>query len=79
MQNQMLNQNPGQLLRLADVLKILSISKAYHFALLNKNSKSYDPTYPKPISIGARSVRYSEGEVLAWIQTKKEEGRNETC
>ncbi len=74
----MSNQNSisatPRLLRLTDVLGILSISKAYHFALLNKNSKSYDPTYPKPISIGVRSVRYSEREVLAWIQTKKEEG-----
>ncbi len=70
----MQNQNLVRLLKLTDVLRILSISKAYHFALLNKNSKSYDPTYPKPISIGTRAVRYSEQELSTWIQTKREEG-----
>jgi prophage regulatory protein len=62
-----------RLLKLAEVLNLLSISKAYHFALLNENSRSFDPTYPKQISIGVRAVRYSQKEVINWINSKRKE------
>ncbi|MEL7799358.1 MULTISPECIES: helix-turn-helix transcriptional regulator [Idiomarina] len=64
---------PGKVLRLQEVLDLLSISKSYHFAKLDKNSKSYDPTYPKPISVGERSVRYIEQEVVDWVNARMEE------
>lgn len=64
---------PSKVLRLQEVLDLLSISKSYHFAKLDKNSKQYDPTYPKPISLGERSVRYIEQEVIDWINARKEE------
>lgn len=64
---------PSRVLRLQEVLDLLSISKSYHFAKLDRNSKSYDPTYPKPISVGERSVRYIEQEVIDWINARKEE------
>ncbi|GBL03160.1 AlpA family transcriptional regulator [Glaciecola sp. KUL10] len=65
----------ARLLKLEEVLNLLSISKAYHFALLNEESKSFDPAYPKQISIGIRAVRYSEKELLEWIEIKKSGGR----
>lgn len=64
---------PGKVLRLQEVLDLLSISKSYHFAKLDKNSKQYDPTYPKPISLGERSVRYIEQEVIDWLNARVEE------
>ncbi|MDV6316240.1 helix-turn-helix transcriptional regulator [Idiomarina sp. HP20-50] len=66
-------QLPGKVLRLQEVLDLLSISKSYHFAKLDKNSKQYDPTYPKPISLGERSVRYIEQEVIEWLNARVEE------
>lgn len=62
----------SRVLRLQDMLEMLSISRSYHFAKLDKNSKSFDPTYPKPISVGERSVRYIEQEVIDWINSRKE-------
>lgn len=73
MQEHNMTQLPGKVLRLQEVLDLLSISKSYHFAKLDKNSKSYDPTYPKPISLGERSVRYIEQEVIDWLHARKEE------
>lgn len=73
MRTEDLSQLPGRVLRLQEVLDLLSISKSYHFAKLDKNSKSYDPTYPKPISVGERSVRYIEQEVIDWVNARKEE------
>lgn len=64
---------PSRILRLQEVLDLLSISKSYHFAKLDKNSKHYDPTYPKPISLGERSVRYIEQEIIDWINARVEE------
>jgi prophage regulatory protein len=71
MQYQSLSTDSVRLLRLAEVLELLSISKAYHFALLNENSRSFDPTYPKRINIGSRAVRYSKKEIIEWIDSKK--------
>lgn len=73
MRTEDLNQLSGRVLRLQEVLDLLSISKSYHFAKLDRNSKSYDPTYPKPISVGERSVRYIEQEVIDWVNARKEE------
>ncbi|WP_278355082.1 MULTISPECIES: AlpA family phage regulatory protein [Idiomarina] len=73
MQERSFKSLPSKVLRLQEVLDLLSISKSYHFAKLDKNSKSYDPTYPKPISVGERSVRYIEQEVIDWVNARKEE------
>lgn len=32
-----------------------------------KRPKDYDPSFPKPISLGAKSVGWVEDEVDAWI------------
>ncbi|MGM7317846.1 helix-turn-helix transcriptional regulator [Idiomarina sp. ST10R2A5] len=66
-------QFAGRALKLQEVLNLLSISKSYHFAKLDSKSKSYDPTYPRPVSIGERSVRYMEHEVLEWLEKRMEE------
>jgi len=55
-----------------EVLEMTSLARATHFAKLNKNSKGYDPTYPKPLQLGARSVGYVEREVIDWIQARME-------
>jgi len=73
MQEHNMTHLPGKVLRLQEVLDLLSISKSYHFAKLDKNSKQYDPTYPKPISLGERSMRYIEQEVIDWLNARMEE------
>ena len=61
-----------RVLRLQEVLDLISISRASHFAKLDKESKSYDPTYPKPISVGKRSMRYVEKEIVEWLTMQME-------
>lgn len=66
--------SPGlRVLRLSQVLEILGISRATHFAKLNKKSKSYDPTYPKPICLGKRTVRYVDREIQDWLAARMED------
>lgn len=62
-----------RVIRLQEVLDLLSISRASHFSKLDNKSTSYDPTYPKPVKLGARSVGYVEHEVINWIEERMEE------
>ena len=63
---------PLKILKIDEVLKLTSLSRATHFAKLNKKSRSYDPEYPKPIKLGPRSVGYVEQEVIDWLQARME-------
>lgn len=62
-----------RILRVPEVLRLTSLSRASHFAKLDPNSSSYDPGYPRPLKLGARSVGYVEHEVIAWIEAKMED------
>jgi len=73
MQLNSINQLPIKVLSTKEVLTITSLSRSSHFEKLNKRSKSYDPTYPRPISLGARSVGYVEQEVIDWVKARMEE------
>lgn len=51
----------------------LSRSSIYARIRPNPNRPSdYDPTFPKPISLGAKAVGWVEGEVDAWLSAKVE-------
>jgi prophage regulatory protein len=63
---------PMKILKIHEVLEMTSLSRATHFAKLNEKSKSYDPDYPKPLKLGARSVGYVEKEVIDWLQARME-------
>ena len=55
-----------------EVLEMTSLSRTSHFEKLNKSSKSYDPTYPRPLRRGLRCVGYVEGEVVDWVKSRME-------
>lgn len=63
---------PLKILKVHEVLEMTSLSRATHFAKLNAKSASYDPDYPKPVKLGARSVGYVEQEVIDWLQARME-------
>lgn len=73
MTDQSFNTVVHRLLSTKEVLQITGQSKSTHFARQNINSPSFEPEYPKGIRISARSVRYSEQEVIAWISKKMED------
>jgi len=61
-----------RVIRLENVLDLVAISRASHFAKLDKKSTSYDPSYPRPVKIGRRSVRYVELEIVEWLTARME-------
>lgn len=48
----------------------LGISRSARYEKLDPSSPRYDPTFPKPISLGASSIGFLEHEVDTWIQSR---------
>lgn len=62
--------SPLMLLRAAQVCSKLKISKTTLYAKLDKNSKYYDPDFPRQIKLGTSSVGWVEHQVDQWILKK---------
>lgn len=60
----------AQLMRLPKLLAYLEIKKSTAYDWMNPASPRYDPTFPKPINIGASAVAWVSYEVDDWIQSK---------
>ncbi|GGC79516.1 AlpA family transcriptional regulator [Vreelandella lutescens] len=62
-----LNAKPMTLLRLKQVIAITGLSRSSIYSMLDENSSSYDPDFPKQVKIGKKSVAWVENEVDQWI------------
>lgn len=49
------------------------LSRSSIYAKMRPNPKrpgDFDPTFPKPVSVGAKAVGWVESEVNAWLATR---------
>jgi len=54
------------------------LSRSSIYARLRQNPKrpgDYDPTFPKPISVGAKAVGWIEAEIDAWLTAQIQKSR----
>lgn len=66
-------RNALTILRRKQVEARVGLSRSAIYARLKPNPKrpgDYDPTFPKPVSLGARSVGWVEEEVEAWLAAR---------
>ncbi len=66
------------ILRRKQVEARTGLSRSSIYARLRKSSKrpgDYDPTFPKPISVGAKAVGWIEAEIDAWLSAQVEKSR----
>lgn len=73
------NQSALTILRRKQVEARTGLSRSSIYARLRRNPKrpgDYDPTFPKPISVGAKAVGWIEAEVDAWITAQINKSRN---
>ncbi|THF64247.1 helix-turn-helix transcriptional regulator [Pseudothauera rhizosphaerae] len=63
-------QTAPTILRRKQVEQRLSISRTTIYSRINPKSQHYDPTFPKPIDLGYRSVGWIESEIDAWIASR---------
>jgi prophage regulatory protein len=60
--------------RLPKVTQVTDLSRSTIYNKINPKSAHYDPTFPKPIKLGSRSIGWIEAEVQAWINSRREAG-----
>jgi prophage regulatory protein len=51
-----------EIVRLPELIKRIGLSRSSIYARINA-----DPTFPRPLSLGGRSVGWVSGEVDAWL------------
>jgi len=74
----MTDPKPLRVLRRHEVEQRTGLSRSSIYARLQLNPRrptDVDPTFPRPISLGARSVGWIESEVEAWIQANIDRSR----
>jgi prophage regulatory protein len=71
-------QNALTILRRKQVEARTGLSRSSIYARLRHNPKrpgDYDPTFPKPISVGAKAVGWIEAEIDAWLAAQVAKSR----
>lgn len=66
------------ILRCKQVQARTGLSRSGIYARLKSNHKrpkDYDPTFPKPVSVGARSIGWIESEIDEWITAQVKKSR----
>lgn len=58
--------------------KKLGLSRSAIYDRLNPKSTNHDPSFPKPIPLGARAVGFIESEANAWLAAQVEKSRQST-
>ncbi len=66
-----------RLLRNKEVQKYIGISRTAIYNKLKEKSPYYDPEFPKPIQIGAKSIVWIEKEIEDYIQFCKVQTRHQ--
>lgn len=56
-----------RILRLPAVMKKLSVARATIYDWLNPKSPRYDPTFPRQIQLGQKSVGWLESDLDQWL------------
>ncbi|WP_420794894.1 helix-turn-helix transcriptional regulator [Azospira oryzae] len=67
------------LLRLSEVIKRVGLGRSSVYARLDCDSKYYDPTFPRPVSlspVGRGTVAWVEDEIDTWIRQQISKSRN---
>ena len=66
------------ILRRKQVEARTGLSRSTIYAKMRRNHKrpsDYDPTFPKPVSVGAKAVGWIEAEIDAWLIAQIEKSR----
>lgn len=64
------NNKPVRILRLKDILFKVNVARSTLYDWMNERSPCHDPTFPKRVKIGIKSVGWLEDEVDSWILSR---------
>lgn len=54
--------------------KLLGISKSSRYSWQDEKSPQFDPTWPLPVKLSARSTAYLASEIAAWLAARPRAG-----
>lgn len=69
---------PVKIIRRKGVEARIGLSRSTIYAKLRRDPKrpgDYDPTFPRPIAIGAKAVGWIEAEIDAWLTAQIQKSR----
>lgn len=58
------------ILRIAALSGLLGRSRSAIYAMLDPESPSYDPTFPRPIRLSHRTIGWRQAEILEWLESR---------
>ncbi|MDO9178715.1 MAG: AlpA family phage regulatory protein [Agitococcus sp.] len=61
------------MIRAKDFFRLTGIPDSTRADWENPKSTRYDPSFPKKIRLGRRSVAYFLDEVMAWLESRRSE------
>lgn len=64
--------DPERLIRMPELQRITGKSRTSIYPLLDPTHPSYDPTFPRQVKIGPRSVAWPLSKVLEWVRSRPE-------
>lgn len=59
-----------KVMRRLKLLNTVGIGNSTLYDWLNPKSPRYDPSFPKQVKLGARSVGWMEDEIEAWLEAR---------
>jgi prophage regulatory protein len=73
MQNQ--TNRAMRILRMRQVTEKIGLGRSAIYDRMDQRSPRYDPTFPKSVSLGGRSIGFVEAEVDAWLAARISQSR----
>ncbi|URW82155.1 AlpA family phage regulatory protein [Alcaligenes sp. DN25] len=61
---------PKRIVRLKQLSAIIGLGKSTVYDYLDPKSPRHDPTFPKPIKLGASAVGWLEEEINGWLDLR---------
>lgn len=62
---------PDRILRMGGAAHKIGYSRTTIYRKLDPKAPEYDPSFPRPIPLGAQAIGFSERELDAWIESRK--------
>ncbi|MBU7436183.1 MULTISPECIES: helix-turn-helix transcriptional regulator [Paraburkholderia] len=59
-----------KILRMKQLVLMVGLGKSTVYDYLNPKSPRHDPTFPKPVKLGASAVGWIDHEVTAWLESR---------
>lgn len=61
-----------RVLKMPDTEQMIGLKRSSIYNKFTPKSRYYDPTFPKPIKLGARAIGWFESDIQAWLESRKE-------